>query len=301
MFAFNLKHKKVTIHHIISEMHRQLARQYPQTEIESFVHILLRHYMNLSPVQIHLSRDQSLTAETESAIHSAIADLKKYKPVQYIIGETKFYGLKFEVTPDVLIPRPETEELVDWILREYDRDAALSVVDIGAGSGCIAVALAAGFRNAAVWAADISEAALAVAQKNALKNNVKINFILGDILKDNMMGFQSESLDVVASNPPYVALSEKQQILPNVLEYEPHQALFAPDDDFLIFFKSIAAFGMKCLKPQGKVFFEINETIPDDVADILKQYGYMNIAVRKDLNGKWRMVCGEKRSCISPQ
>jgi release factor glutamine methyltransferase len=181
-------------------------------------------------------------------------------------------------------------------MHEYDRDAALSIVDIGAGSGCIAVALAAGFRNANVWAVDISEAAIAVAQRNALKNNVKINFLLNDVLKGDTMGFEPESLDVVVSNPPYVALSEKQQIMPNVLEYEPHQALFAPDDDFLIFNKRIADFGKKCLKPHGKVFFEINETIPEKVADTLKQCGFSDVTQRKDISGKWRMVAGTNKS-----
>jgi len=289
-----------TIRQINTELFRQLAGKYPDTEIESFSRILFRHYLNMTPAQIHLSQDNELPEKIEIQILAAIADLKKYRPIQYILGETEFYGLRFEVTPDVLIPRSETEELVDWIMHKYDRDAALSIIDIGAGSGCIAVALAVGFRHANVCAVDISETALAVAQRNALKNSVKINFLLSDVLKDNMMGFKPDSLDVVVSNPPYIALSEKQQILPNVLEYEPHQALFAPDCDFLIFFKRIADFGMKCLKPNGKIFFEINETIPEEVMDILKQHGYSEVTARKDINGKWRMVSGRKKSSELP-
>ena len=283
-----------TIRYIHTALYQQLAGQYPETEIESFARILFRHYLNISPSQIYLLYDSELPDEAELQIRAAIADLRKYRPIQYILGETEFYGLRFEVTPDVLIPRPETEELVDWVVHEYDRDAVLSMVDIGVGSGCIAVALAAAFRNTAVWAVDVSEAALTVAKRNALRNSVKINFLLDDVLNDNQMGFETESLDTIVSNPPYVALSEKHQLMPNVLEYEPHQALFAPGNDHLIFYKRIAAFGIKCLKPHGKVFFEINETFPEEVADILKQQHYSDITARKDISGKWRMISAQK-------
>ena len=283
-----------TVNIVYAELHQQLAGLYPETEIESFARILFRHYLNMTPCQIHLSQDNKIPSGVELQICAAIADLRKYRPIQYIIGETEFYGLRFEVTPDVLIPRPETEELVDWVFDEYDRNAVLSMVDIGVGSGCIAVTLAAGFRYANVWAVDISETALAIAQRNALTNKVKVNFLLDDILKGHLMGFQPGSLDTIVSNPPYVALSEKQQILPNVLEYEPHQALFAPNDDILIFYKRIAAFGTKCLKTHGKVFFEINEAIPEEVMEILKQHDYSDITSRKDINGKWRMISAKK-------
>ena len=283
-----------TIRQIKIELHRQLSGQYPEMEIESFARILFRHFLNMNPLQIHLSQDNELPAGIEQQICTAIVDLQKYRPIQYIIGETEFYGLKFEVTPDVLIPRPETEELVDWVLHEHDRDEALQVVDIGAGSGCIAVALAVGLRNANVWAVDVSEAALVVARRNAMSNKVKINFLLNDVLKDHLMGFEPASLDTVVSNPPYIALSDKQHILPNVLEYEPHQALFTPGGDFLIFYRHIAAFGMKCLKPLGKIFFEINEAFPEEVTEILEQYGYSDITAKKDINGKWRMISAQK-------
>jgi release factor glutamine methyltransferase len=279
---------------ITEEIRRQLAGQYPVTEIESFIRILFGNYLNMNSLQIYLSHDHELPPGAEPQIRAAIDDLKKYRPIQYILGETEFYGFKFEVTPDVLIPRPETEELVDWVLHEYDKNAALSIVDIGAGSGCIAVALAAGFRNAGVWAVDISEAALAVARRNTLKNRVKVHFLQKDVLKDDLTDFEPASLDVIVSNPPYVTLPEKRQIQPNVLEYEPHQALFTPGHDALIFYKRIAAFGTKGLKPHGKVFFEINEAFPAEVAEILKQHGYSDIVTRKDINGKWRMISAQK-------
>ena len=284
----------MTIRHILSEIHRQLAGQYPATEIESFIRILFRHYLNMTPAQIHLSQNNELPAAIGQQILTAIDELKKYRPIQYILGVTEFYGLPFTVTPDVLIPRPETEELVDWIVHKYDRDAQLSIVDIGTGSGCIAVALAVNFPNANVRAVDISGAALTVARQNALKNKVKVNFLQEDILKDGLTGFESDSLDVVVSNPPYVRLSDQQQMQPNVLQYEPHSALFTPGDDPLIFYRRIAALGIKCLKKQGKIFFEINETFPAEVADILKQYNYSDIVSRKDINGKWRMVSAQR-------
>jgi release factor glutamine methyltransferase len=287
-------HGLMTIRHILSEIHRQLAGLYPATEIESFIRILFRHYLNMTPAQIHLSQNNELPAAIGQQILTAIDELKKYRPIQYILGVTEFYGLPFTVTPDVLIPRPETEELVDWIVHKYDRDALLSIVDIGTGSGCIAISLAANFPNAHVRAVDISGAALTVARQNALKNKVKVNFLQEDILKDGLTGFESDSLDVVVSNPPYVRLSDQQQMQPNVLQYEPHSALFTPGDDPLIFYRRIAALGIKCLKKQGKIFFEINEAFPAEVADILKQYNYSDIVSRKDINGKWRMVSAQR-------
>ena len=284
----------MTIRQITTELHRQLTGQYPETEIESFARILFRHYLDMTPSQTHLSHECELLPKIEKQIRKAIDELKKFRPIQYILGETEFYGLHFELSLDVLIPRPETEELVDCVVKEYDRNADLTMIDIGTGSGCIAVALATNFPNASVWAVDISEAALAVAQRNALKNRVKVNFLLGDVLENGLMGFEPASIDTVVSNPPYIVPSEKEHLLPNVLEYEPHIALFTPENNPLIFYERIATFGLKCLKSGGKIFFEINETFPEKVADILQQNHYSNITAKKDINGKWRMVSGEK-------
>ena len=283
----------VEVRQIIEVIRRQLTGLYPETEIESFVRILFRHYLGLTPVQVHLSHDHKLPDAIEEQIRKAVDDLIKYRPIQYILGETEFYGLNFELTSDVLIPRPETEELVDWIVHENHRDATLSIVDIGTGSGCIAVALAAHFPNANVLAVDISEAALAVAQRNAKKNNVLVNFLLKNILND-VTEFEPGFFDVVVSNPPYVTPSEQQYLQPNVLEYEPRCALFTPDNDPLIFYKRISEFGLKYLKDSGKIFFEINEAFFSKTVDILKQYGYTNIVLRKDINGKWRMVSAKR-------
>ena len=284
----------MNIRQIVSEIRLQLADKYPETEIESFATILFKHYLDKSPAELHLMRDGEPPVEVERQIMAAIDELKKYRPIQYILGATEFYGLPFWLTPDVLIPRPETEELVDWIVRTYAKNAVLSIADICTGSGCIAVALKTNFQNACVSAVDVSEAALAVAKLNATKHNVQINYFIADALKDAMMGFGGNSLDVVVSNPPYVTPSEQRLMSPNVLEYEPHCALFTPEDDPLIFFKRIAAFAIKSLKNGGRIFFEINEAYPEEVADILKQHGFSDISPRRDINGKWRMVSARK-------
>jgi len=284
----------MSIRQIVAEIHLQLAEKYPEREIESFVRILFKHYLNISPPELYLSHDGELPEEIAQQIFTAVDELRKYRPIQYITGKTEFYGLQIDVTPDVLIPRPETEELVDWIVREYERNAALSIVDIGAGSGCIAVALKSNFPNANVWAADISEGALSVARRNAENNNLKLNYLLADVLKEDMMGFEYGSLDVVVSNPPYVTPAEQRQMQPNVLDYEPHVALFTAGSDPFIFFKHIAAFSIKSLKNGGKIFFEINEAYPEEVTDILKQHYFSDISARKDINGKWRMVSARR-------
>ena len=283
----------MTIRRIVTDARRQLAGLYPATETESFIRIVFGHFLNMTPAQVHLLHDTEPPAGAVQQIRAAIGGLMKNRPIQYILGETEFYGLPFTVTPDVLIPRPETEELVDWIVHEYDRNARLSVVDVGTGSGCIAVALAANFPYSDVRAVDISEAALAVARQNALKNRVKVNFLQKDVLHDGLMDMETGLTDVVVSNPPYVTPSEKGQMQPNVLEYEPHCALFTPAGDPLIFYRRIAAFGRKIMKKQGRIFFETNEAYTAEVADILKQYGYSDIVSRKDINDKWRMVSAQ--------
>ena len=296
----------MTINQIAKEAHLQLAGKYPEREIESFVRILFKHYCTSGEVNNASSvrsaefamppyENKEIAGQARNdAIRYAIAELKNYRPIQYILGETEFYGLSFEVNPEVLIPRPETEELVDWIVRLYDKSDALSIVDIGAGSGCIAVSMKAHFHNATVWAVDVSERALSVAKRNAEKNHVEVNFLVKDALIDSMMGFNRDSLDIVVSNPPYVTSSDSQQMQPNVLDYEPHIALFTPKNDPLAFFKSITDFGKKCLKKGGMIFFEINETFHEEVAEVLKQYNFCNISPRKDINGKWRMISGQK-------
>jgi release factor glutamine methyltransferase len=280
----------MTVSRIAAEMRRRLSGLYSEKETESFFRILFRRYLDMSPVQAYLSPDRELPVEAERQILHAVGELAEFRPIQYITGETEFYGLLLEVTPDVLIPRPETEEMVDWIVRGYDSGAALAIADVCTGSGCIAIALASAFSNASVHGVDISESALAVARRNALKNGVAASFLRGDVLKDGLARFESGLLDAIVSNPPYVTPAEKALMQPNVLKYEPHEALFAPDSDPLIFYRRIAAFGSRRLKNGGRIFFEINEAYHAEVADVLKKQSYSDIIPRKDINGKWRMV-----------
>lgn len=286
------------IHQIISGIRRQLSAYYPDTETESFIRILFRHYCRMSPTDIYLQGNRELTGTDSHRLDTAVNELKKYRPIQYILGETEFYGLRFKVTPDVLIPRPETEELADWVIRTCRAEAADGqprILDIGTGCGCIAITLARHLPGAEVWAADISEAALTVAAENAEINHVPLHVVRSDILSDTADKlFPDMYFDVIASNPPYITPSEKRLMQPNVLDYEPHLALFAPDDNPLAFYERIATFGLRKLNKKGWLFFEINEAYRVETAAILEQQGYTGITARKDINGKWRMVCCRK-------
>ena len=287
----------LTIRQIVSDIREQLSDYYPETETDSLIRILFLHYCNLSQMEIHLRYDEEISSEKATRIQAAKDELKTYRPIQYIIGETEFYGLKFKVTPDVLIPRPETEELVDWIIHEVQTKSSSGIplspkiLDIGAGSGCIAVSLAAMIPSAEVWAMDISQQALLVTKENAGINNVRLSAVHSDILSDEADQLFSDAFfDIIVSNPPYISQSEKVLMQANVLEYEPHNALFAPGTDPSLFYRRIAKFGTKKLRNSGLIFFEINENFPVETATILEQYGYSNIISRKDINDKWRMI-----------
>jgi len=218
--------------------------------------------------------------------------LKKHVPIQYILGETEFYGLPFRVNDSVLIPRPETEELVDWIRSENNRNEALNILDIGTGSGCIAIALKHEFPNAAVEAFDISDKALETARSNAGLNKLDVEFSKVDILN---VADQSKKWDIIASNPPYIPELEKSEIEANVLEHEPHLALFVPDNDPLLFYRHIALFAKKQLNPNGKLYFEIHRDYGKECMELLASLGFSEIELRKDISGNNRMI----RSVIS--
>ena len=214
-------------------------------------------------------------------IKKIVRDLKKQKPLQYILGETEFYGMKFKMNEHTLIPRPETEELVGWILKEEFSSA----LDIGTGSGCIAITLAKN-TNAKITAIDVSEDALQVAKENARINEVEINFLQQDILETTSL----PKVDVIVSNPPYVLESEKQKMKTTVLQYEPHLALFTPDKEPLLFYKKIGNLSAKSLNCGGKLFFEINEQYGAEISEMLSKIGFVDIALKKDINDKDRMI-----------
>ncbi len=228
-------------------------------------------------------------------LDSVINDIRAWRPVQYIIGTAEFAGMDFEVSDAVLIPRPETEELVDWITSEVGDSA--SILDVGTGSGCIAIALSRAVSGSSVWALDISAEALAVARRNGAKYAPDVRFVEGDALSDFSALF-AEKFDIVVSNPPYIPDSDSCLMRRNVTDYEPHTALFVPDNDPLLFYRSIARTALKMLKAEGKLYFEIYESLADEMQRMLHDEGYEEIVVREDFRGKPRMICARVSSTM---
>ena len=228
-------------------------------------------------------------------LDSVINDIRAWRPVQYIIGTAEFAGMDFEVSDAVLIPRPETEELVDWIASEVGDSA--SILDVGTGSGCIAIALSRAVSGSSVWALDIAAEALAVARRNGAKYAPDVRFVEGDALSDFSALF-TEKFDVVVSNPPYIPDSDSRLMRRNVTDYEPHTALFVPDNDPLLFYRSIARTALRMLKAEGKLYFEIYESLADEMQSMLHDEGYEEIVVREDFRGKPRMICAKVSSTM---
>lgn len=271
--------------------HEELDGQYSVNEVDTLFLRIIEHYFKITPVTLVLKPEFSLTNNEVPIVYKALDALKKNKPVQQILGCTSFYGLDMEVNEDVLIPRPETEELVEWILSDQvhltNKTKAIRILDIGTGSGCIAVSLAKNFKNAEVTALDISEKALERASRNAKMQNVNVNFINKDILgMDKLEG----SYDIIVSNPPYVRLSEKENMHANVLDYEPHLALFVPDHDALKFYKKIATLAKNNFKEKGVLYFEINQYLGKEVKALLQEIGFKKVMLRKDISGNDRLV-----------
>ncbi|RLD64285.1 MAG: peptide chain release factor N(5)-glutamine methyltransferase [Bacteroidetes bacterium] len=270
----------------------ELKKLYDNPEIQSFTNIIFQHLLHFSKIDILIKTDTELTNHTKIQIIKIVEQLKKHKPIQYIIGETEFYDLKFTVSPQVLIPRPETEELVKWIIDDSSAKQNTEILDIGTGSGCIAIALAKNILSSQIYAVEKHEGALAIAKQNAKFNNAKINFINDDILNYDKTKY-SNKFDVIVSNPPYVRELEKKLMNKNVLDYEPHSALFVSDSNALIFYDAIANFAVKHMKKTGKLYFEINEYLDKQLKDLLLKKGYKNIIVRKDINDRKRMLRAE--------
>jgi release factor glutamine methyltransferase len=264
-------------------------------EIESFFFILTEFLHNLKRIDVSLHPDFEVSESDFEKWNTIISELKTEKPIQYITGEAWFYGLRFEVNENTLIPRPETEELVEWIVDGLKlKGKGQRVLDIGTGSGCIPIALKKEIPSAQVSAIDISEKALEMARKNALNNQVEVNFIQQDILQSSNLQISKSSnllFDVIVSNPPYVRNLEKHEIKKNVLDYEPHLALFVDDLDALLFYRKIAQLALKSLTPNGKLFFEINQYLAKETFELVEQLGFKNIELRKDFIGNDRMIC----------
>jgi len=269
---------------------QELSSLYDEKEIESFFYIVLESFHNKKRIDLALNPAMEMDAVQLLRWESVLADLKTEKPIQYILGETEFYGLPFLVNENTLIPRPETEELVEWIISDNNIQhptSNIQLLDIGTGSGCIAISLAKNLPSAQVAAIDVSEKALATAHKNAEINKVDVNFILNNILETEVL---DEKYDVIVSNPPYVRNLEKQEIKPNVLEYEPHLALFVEDNDALLFYRKIAALAKKNLSENGKLYFEINQYLGKETVELLEEMGFKNVVLKKDIYGNDRMI-----------
>jgi release factor glutamine methyltransferase len=276
----------------INYIKKELESIYSSREIESIAYILLEHVLNYSKTQIQLNKNEAIKTENFDKIVNHLSELKQSKPIQYVLGVADFYELKFNVNKHTLIPRPETEELVHAIINE-NQEENLKVLDIGTGSGCIPIALSKELIKAKVSGVDISSDAIDTAKENAILNDVKVQFYERDIL--NWESFDWEELDVIVSNPPYVTLSEKEKMEKNVLEYEPHTALFVSDNDPLIFYRRIADLALTHLKKGGKLYFEINESLGNEMIELLQKKGFSDIKLRKDINGKDRMMSAIKR------
>lgn len=273
------------------KFHDELGAVYPAEEIDSFFNILAETYYGVKRIQLATNPD--LTLNDSEDILKALAELKNEKPIQYIIGETEFYGLNFKVNDGVLIPRPETEELVEWVLKKAKPNMPINILDMGTGSGCIAISLAKHLPQAKVFAIDISTKALNIAKKNALFNGVDVYFKEADILTLKTLSEQIE-FDIIVSNPPYVREKEKQYMKPNVLDNEPHLALFVKDEDPLLFYKAITDFAINNLKENGLLFFEINEFLGNAMIDLLRHKNFKNIELKQDIFKKDRMIKAEK-------
>ena len=280
----------MTIKHYRDYFIQELTPLYDVGEVESFFYLILEAKHQLHRVDLALQPDLAFS-ESELKIWSSILEqLKKEIPIQYILGVTHFYGLEFEVNSAVLIPRPETEELVDWIVQKSkikNQKSTIKILDIGTGSGCIAIALAKNLPNAQVFALDVSEQALATAKTNAELNQVTIQFLHQSILETENL---CQQFDVIVSNPPYVRELEKQEIKKNVLDNEPHLALFVEDNDALIFYRKIAQLAQKNLNPQGQLYFEINQYLGQEMLDLLREMGFKNSVLRQDIYGNDRMI-----------
>lgn len=265
---------------------------YPEAEASAIAKAILSEVFHLSVADLYASKDMNLSSKQEEILGVIIDRLKSNEPLQYILGDCSFCGLNFHVKPGVLIPRPETAELVEWIITDNKQsDIPVRILDIGTGSGCISISLAQNLPKAKVDAWDISEEAISIASQNAARLKVDVKFHQIDVFGDIPM---SAKTDIIVSNPPYITNAERTDMEANVLNWEPSIALFVPDDDPLVFYKRIADIGMQILKPNGLLYFEINQRFGQETANMLQQKGYKNISLKKDLSGNDRMIKAER-------
>lgn len=277
-----------------NEVINKLEEIYSPEEASSIFHILSLHYLKLSRIEVALQYDEVISSSQYTQFSVALSRLLKHEPVQYVIGEADFYGCRFKVNEFTLIPRSETEELVDWVIKDAEVNNLKNhkILDIGTGSGCIAVSLAKNLKNAKVTGIDVSIEALKIAKINSLDNDVKIDFINEDILKIEELG---TTYDIIISNPPYVRELEKVYMSKNVLEFEPETALYVSNEDPLIFYRTIIKLASVGLNKGGLLYFEINEYLSNQLVTLLRVNGFKNTVIKKDVFGKDRMIKAKRK------
>lgn len=271
----------------------ELTPLYGQREAHSITSIVLESVLGMNPLKQSMGRHMLLTVDQKQNLEAILQRLLTQEPVQYVLGDTIFLGRTFTINQHVLIPRPETEELVLWIKEDLagQAESPVNILDIGTGSGCIAISLSLELPNAVISAMDVDADALQVAKRNSEIWGANVSFMHADVLTVELPEHQ---FDVIVSNPPYITYSEKDQLADNVVQFEPHLALFVPDNDPLLFYRVIANKALSRLKNAGRLYFEVHETYAKQVADILKTFGYLDVTVQKDMQGKERMVRAEK-------
>ena len=275
------------MHPVYTYIIRSLSDFYPEPEAKALAKGILAEVFRFSTLDLYDGKDRDFSEKEHAELEDILARLKRFEPFQYITGETSFCGLPLHVAPGVLIPRPETAELVDWIVTDFGDKAHLNIVDIGTGSGCIAIALAKFLPGARVSAWDISDTALDIARRNAERNGVHVDFKQVDVLSHIVPAGQAT---ICVSNPPYICEREKAGMERNVLDWEPEQALFVPDEDPLRFYRKIAEEASKRLSPDGVLYYEINQAYGHETVALLESMGYHNVELRKDLSGNDRMI-----------
>jgi len=284
----------VTINSAYQYLKNNLTDIYDERESANIAELIIEKISGLKRTERILNKQQPLKIEQINTIENYLQELINHKPVQYVLNEAWFAGMKFFVNENVLIPRPETEELVEWIVQDAGLSltayhSPLTILDIGTGSGCIAIALKNKIKNADVFAIDISEPALKIAASNAQESNTDINFSKADILQ-NQIKINMPLFDVIVSNPPYITKKESSEMHTNVIAYEPHVALFVPDENPLLFYNAISDFALSHLKEKGSLYFEIHENFANDIVNLMQQKGFQSIEIKKDLQQKNRMV-----------
>jgi len=286
----------MTLNEARTVLTKELKNVYESDELRNIIELVIEHITNMSRAEQVKNKIPYLTCTQLEDLDAITERLKKNEPVQYVLGEAWFAGMKFKVNKNVLIPRPETEELVDWIVKESQksnpesfRDKSQNIIDIGTGSGCIPITLKHQLPEANVSAIDVCSEALFTATENAIKLNTEVDFTLLDFLDEEKWN-ELHQYDIIVSNPPYVKQSEINTIHERVKEFEPHLALFVPDNDPILFYKKLSDFSMKHLNAGGKLFVEINEALGEAVSNLFRSAGFLNVDLKKDMQGKDRMV-----------